>query len=230
MSAVSGLFDANVGVTVRCAEAVFGVVEFERLVGTAMFSRRWYDVGYPRASWRSARGSFGTLGCASRDEAVVTSVAGRGSSKAGTKRTVAYRRRPCGGDSDRVAEAHGRLLDGSAARACNTSVGDVVSKPRIRPNACRPVDAERNRGYKSPGHPLRTLFRPFRTPSALISRLPSRAVFRLVSGTSATPFERLPHWSAGVGWIHGPCDASTRCNARCAWIKAPCGAGRPGGP
>ena len=54
-------------------------------------------------------------------------------------------------------------------------------------NACRSVDAERNRGYKNPGHPIRTLFRPCGRRRHCSHACPCRGRrFHLVSGTSAT--------------------------------------------
>ena len=63
--------------------------------------------------------------------------------------------------SDNGDDAQDRARRGSAGRGWwGQASAMCVRKFSHSTDACRSVDAERNRGYKIPGHPLRTLFRP----------------------------------------------------------------------
>ena len=87
-------------------------------------------------------------------------------------------------------------------------------------NACRSVDAERNRGYKNPGHPIRTLFRPCGRRRHCSHACPCRGRrFHLVSGTSATLVALAPDLVSQGHCQHAALAAPPRCFA---WRGWPC--------
>ena len=99
------------------------------------------------------------------------------------------------------ATGQDRARTGSAGRGWwGTSVGDVVRNFSHPTEACRSVGAERNRGYKNPGHPLRPCF----VLADGVGTVPTLAlvagrgsVFESSGTVCCAFFWRLPIWSAG---------------------------------